>query len=58
MKASLIEKLEELMPLFPKEPPDNSVEILKRRGYFKKDVLIYRIEYILDPLTKKKMKIC
>ena len=57
MKASLIEKLEELMPLFPKEPPDNSVEILKRRGYLKKDVLLYRIEYILDPIAKKKMKV-
>ena len=57
MRVSLIEKLDKLMPLFPKEPPENSVDVLKKRGHLKKDVLVYRSDYITNPLTAKKMKV-
>ena len=57
MKRAIIDKLDELMPKFPTEPPENSVEILKKRGYFKKDVLVYRAAYIQNPLSEKKEKV-
>ena len=56
MKASLIEKLDELMPHFPQEPPEDAAEILKKRGYLKKEALIYRVGYVNNPLTGKKEK--
>ena len=57
MKQAIIDKLDELMPKFPAEPPENSVEILKKRGYFKKDVLVYRAAYIQNPLSGDKEKV-
>ena len=56
MKASLIEKLDELIPHFPQEPPEDAAEILKKRGYLKKEALIYRVGYVNNPLTGKKEK--
>ena len=56
MKASLIEKLDQLMPLFPHEPPGDPIAVLKKRGYLKKDALIYRVAYVKNPLTDKKEK--
>lgn len=56
MKASLIEKLDELMPHFPQKPPEDAAEILKKRGYLKKEALIYRVGYVNNPLTGKKEK--
>ena len=56
MRASLIEKLEKLMPKFPCEPPGDPVTVLKKRGYLKKDALVYRIAYVKNPLTEQKEK--
>ena len=57
MKASIIKKLDELMPKLPQKPQEDSVEILRKRGYLKKDVLTYSVEYIDDPILNKKQKV-
>lgn len=57
MKASLIEKLDELMPKFPTEPAEDYVNILKKRGYLSKNALIYRVAYINNPLAAERMKV-
>ena len=57
MKASIIEKLDELMPKIPKSPQNDYAEILCKRGFFKKDVLIYSVDYIKGSAEEKKTKV-
>lgn len=56
MKAELTERLDALMPLLPSKPDESSAEILRKRGYLKKEALIYRVGYVKNPLTNKKEK--
>ena len=56
MRTDLIETLEKLMPKFPDKPQGDPATTLKKRGYLKKDVLIYGVAYVKNPLTEQKEK--
>lgn len=57
MQQSVIDKLDKLMPFFPKRPSIDTISILRKRGYLKKDVLVYRAAYTTDALTQQKIKV-
>jgi hypothetical protein len=45
MRADVEIEIQRILPLIPKQPPENSIEILKKRGFLKDERLLYNIEY-------------
>jgi len=45
MRVEVEKEIERILPLIPKEPPENTVEILRERGYLRNERLLYRIDY-------------
>lgn len=41
MRVEVEKEIERILPLIPKEPPENTIEILKKRGYLKSERLLY-----------------
>ena len=50
MRVDVEKEIERILPLIPKEPPQNTIEILKKRGYLKDERLLYRIAYGIKPM--------
>jgi hypothetical protein len=55
-KEDLEKEIEETFRLVPNEPPEGTVEILKERGCFQKDVLLYRVAMPFYPLEDRRRK--
>ena len=55
MRADVENEIKRILPLIPKDPPENSIEILKKRGFLKNEKLLYSIADNADPITGGKM---
>lgn len=49
-------ELKDYASILPKEPPKKLLKTLIKEGYFKENYLVYRSEYVLNPLTEQKEK--
>ena len=50
MKASVEQEIQRILPLIPKEPPEHSIDTLKKRGFLKDERLLYKIAYGVNRL--------
>lgn len=55
MRVDVENEVNRILPLIPKKPPENSIEILKKNGYLKDERLLYRIAYGNDGRPSGKM---
>jgi hypothetical protein len=53
MRADVEKEIQRILPLIPKKPPENSIEILKKRGFLKDERLMYNVEYAVNLSGKK-----
>ena len=56
MKKAVEEEIKRILPRIPKDPPKDTVSILKKRGFLREERLLYRSEY--DGGEKKVRVIC
>lgn len=45
MRSDVETEIKRILPLIPKEPPEDSIEKLKKRGFLKDERLLYSVEY-------------
>lgn len=56
MKKTVEEEIKRILPMIPKDPPKDTVSILKKRGFLREERLLYKSEY--DGGEKKVRVIC
>lgn len=56
MKATVEAEIKRILPLIPLEPPKNTIEILKKRGYLKEERLLYHVAYEQDVTSGNRTK--
>lgn len=59
MRAEVEAEIKRILPLIPKEPPEYSIEKLKKRGFLKDERLIYNVEYAtnLEGIKQKMVRV-
>lgn len=45
MRAEVEKEIQRILPLIPKRPPEDTIDILKKRGFLKDERLLYKIAY-------------
>lgn len=56
MKASVEAEIQRILPFLPTTPPDETLEIIKSRGFLKDKRLIYGCEWVYDEVEQKKVR--
>ena len=56
MKPFVEEEIKRILPYIPTTPPEDTLEIVQRRGYLMDERLIYGCEWVYDELEGKKVR--
>lgn len=56
MKASVEQEIKRILPFIPTSPPDETLDIIKTRGFLRDDRLLYGCEWVYDEIEQKKVR--